>query len=69
MTLSTHPARHGQQLEKFASTSWPKSVAGLGHAVTENLLAAATLSYLGYKAGALGGDMLEGNARRTIMNP
>ena len=42
--------------------------AGLGLAVTDSVLASAVVGYAGYKVGAVGGDMLEGKALRSVAN-
>lgn len=64
-------------LTKVAKNSWfaptmrvagTLAGAGLGHVLTNHLLGVAALGYAGYKAGAITGDLLEGNALRMLAN-
>ena len=42
--------------------------AGLGKMLTDSLVGMAALGYVGYKAGAITGDHIEGNALRDVIN-
>lgn len=65
-------------LKTLGEQAWMPTVArvagaalggAIGYGVTDNLLALGVGGYVGWKAGAIGGDLVESRALRTIMNP